>query len=39
MADNHVAGANNLDGLEALNNETVDLVRGGEKRRCVRVDR
>jgi H+-transporting ATPase len=25
MAENHVAGTNNLEGLEALNNETVDL--------------
>ena len=32
MADNHVAGANNLDGLEALNNETADLVREEERK-------
>lgn len=31
MAENHVAGTNNLEGLEALNNETVDLVREEEK--------
>jgi hypothetical protein len=36
MAENHVAGTNNLEGLEALNNETVDLVSEEEKkRRCV----